>query len=59
MLTRGADNDNGDIFLAPQGGGPSGGQYDTGPEIVSSTGKLIWFRALLQARTIPARVRSV
>jgi hypothetical protein len=46
VLTRGADNGKGDIFLAPQCGGPSGGQYGTGPEIVSSTGKLIWFHPL-------------
>ena len=42
MLTRGADNGNGDIFLAPQ----SGGQYGTGPEIVSITGKVLWFHRL-------------
>ena len=46
VLARGADNGNGDIFLAPQSGGPSGGQYGTGPEIVSSTGKVIWFHPL-------------
>ena len=42
VLTKGADNGNGDIFLAPQGGG----QYGTGPEIVSITGKVLWFRQL-------------
>src|SRR5579859_7334162 len=42
VLTPGADNGNGDIFLAPQ----SGGSYASGPEIVSDTGKLIWFHAL-------------
>ena len=42
VLTPGADNGNGDIFLAPQGGGG----YASGPEIVSDTGKLIWFHAL-------------
>ena len=42
MLTKGADNGNGDIFLAPQ----SGGQYGTGPEIVSITGKVLWFHPL-------------
>jgi hypothetical protein len=41
VLTKGADNGNGDIFLAP-----SGGQYGTGPEIVSITGKVLWFRRL-------------
>ena len=42
VLTKGADNGNGDIFLAPQGGG----QYGTGPEIVSITGKVLWFHRL-------------
>ena len=42
VLTKGADNGNGDIFLAPQ----SGGQYGTGPEIVSSSGKVLWFHPL-------------
>ena len=41
VLTKGADNGNGDIFLAPQGG-----QYGTGPEIVSITGKVLWFHRL-------------
>ena len=42
VLTTGADNGNGDIFLAPDGGG----QYGTGPEIVSISGKVLWFRRL-------------
>ena len=42
VLTEGADNGNGDIFLAPQGPG----QYGDGPEIVSITGKVLWFRQL-------------
>jgi hypothetical protein len=42
VLTKGADNGNGDIFLAPQGGG----QYGSGPEIVSITGKVLWFHRL-------------
>ena len=42
VLTSDAGNGNGDIFLAPQGGG----QYGTGPEIVSSTGKVLWFHPL-------------
>ena len=42
VLTRGADNGNGDIFLAPQ----SSGQYGSGPEIVSITGKVLWFHQL-------------
>jgi Arylsulfotransferase (ASST) len=41
VLTQVADSDNSDIFLAPQGCG-----YASGPEIVSETGKLIWFHAL-------------
>jgi hypothetical protein len=42
VLTEGANNGNGDIFLAPQ----SGGQYGSGPEIVSIDGKVIWFHQL-------------
>jgi len=42
VLTKGADNGDGDIFLAPQGGG----QYGSGPEIVSITGKVLWFHPL-------------
>jgi outer membrane protein assembly factor BamB len=42
VLTKGADNGNGDIFLAPQ----SGGQYGSGPEIVGITGKVLWFHRL-------------
>ncbi len=42
VLTKGADNGNGDIFLAPQ----DGGQYASGPEIVSITGKVLWFHPL-------------
>jgi outer membrane protein assembly factor BamB len=42
VLTSGADNGNGDIFLAPQ----SGGQYGSGPEIVSIAGKVLWFHPL-------------
>jgi arylsulfotransferase ASST len=41
VLTHGADNGNGDIFLTPTGGG-----YPSGPEILSRTGKVIWFRSL-------------
>ena len=41
VLTRGAANGNGDIFLTPGGGG-----YPSGPEIISRTGKVIWFRPL-------------
>ena len=42
VLTKGADNGNGDIFLAPQGPG----QYGTGQEIVSATGRVLWFHRL-------------
>jgi hypothetical protein len=42
VLTAGANNGNGDIFLAPE----SNGSYASGPEIVSNTGKVIWFHAL-------------
>jgi outer membrane protein assembly factor BamB len=48
VLTKGADNGNGDIFLAPQ----SGGQYGTGPEIVSITGQVLWFHPLLAGSTV-------
>ena len=41
VLTQSADNGNGDIFIAPQGCG-----YASGPEIISSTGQVIWFHAL-------------
>ena len=45
ILTPGADNGNGDIFLAPGGGPqtPGSPSYAGGPEIISNTGKLIWF----------------
>jgi hypothetical protein len=49
VLIKGADNGNGDIFLAPQ----SGGQYRTGPEIVSITGKVLWFHQLPAAHSPP------
>ena len=42
VLTQGADNGNGDIFLAAQ----SSGQYVSGPEIVSITGTVLWFHPL-------------
>jgi hypothetical protein len=53
VLTKGADNGNGDIFLAPQ----SGGQYGSGPEIVSITGKVLWFHQL-PAGTFAADFRT-
>jgi outer membrane protein assembly factor BamB len=42
ILTPGANNGNGDIFLAPD----SGGTYASGPEIVTNTGKVVWFHPL-------------
>ena len=41
ILTHGADNGNGDIFLAPEGGG-----YQNGPEIITTTGRVVWFHPL-------------
>jgi hypothetical protein len=41
ILTHGADNGNGDIFLAPEGGG-----YQNGPEIITNTGRVVWFHPL-------------
>jgi hypothetical protein len=40
VLKQGASNGNGDIFITP-GGGSVGG-----PEIISNTGKVIWFHPL-------------
>jgi len=42
VLTQGAGHGHGDIFIAPQGGGG----YASGPEILTDTGKVIWFHAL-------------
>jgi len=44
---QGADNGNGDIFIAAQGGGG----YASGPEILTNTGKVIWFHALPAGET--------
>jgi hypothetical protein len=41
VLKQGADNGNGDIFIAPSGGG-----YASGPEIITNTGKVVWFHAV-------------
>jgi hypothetical protein len=41
VLTHGADNGNGDIFIAPEGA-----CYSGGPEILTNTGKVIWFHAI-------------
>src|SRR4029077_12899983 len=40
VLKQGANNSNGDIFITPSGGSVSG------PEIISNTGKVIWFHRL-------------
>jgi hypothetical protein len=40
VLKQGADNGNGDIFITPSGGSVSG------PEIITTTGKVIWFHPL-------------
>ena len=42
VLKQGTDNGNGDIFITPEGGGP---------EIISNTGKVIWFHPLLLGAT--------
>ena len=41
MLTRGADNGNGDIFITP-----TGGAYASGPLIITNTGRVVWFHAV-------------
>jgi hypothetical protein len=41
VLKPGANNGNGDIFIAPRGGG-----YPSGPEIITRTGKVVWFHPL-------------
>jgi Arylsulfotransferase (ASST) len=54
VLTGGTvNNGDGDIFLAPQGAGQAGvGQYAVGPEIVSATGKVLWFHPLPAGSTV-------
>jgi Arylsulfotransferase (ASST) len=47
VLTQAASNGNGDIFIAPQGGGG----YPSGPEILTDTGTVIWFHALPAGET--------
>lgn len=42
VLTSGADNGNGDIFLAPY----RSSNYAGGPEIVTPAGKVVWFHPL-------------
>jgi hypothetical protein len=41
VLTRDTSDDSGDVFIAPAGGG-----YAAGPEIVTTTGKVVWFHRL-------------
>jgi Arylsulfotransferase (ASST) len=41
VLTRDTSGSNGDIFIAPAGGG-----YPAGPEIVTTTGRVVWFHRL-------------
>jgi hypothetical protein len=41
VLTRDIGSGKGDIFIAPAGGG-----YPAGPEIVTTTGKVVWFHRL-------------
>jgi Arylsulfotransferase (ASST) len=40
ILTQGANNSNGDIFIAPTGDQST---YGNGPEIIDNQGKVIWF----------------
>ena len=51
VLKQGADNGNGDIFITPTGGS------SVGPEIISNTGKVIWFHPL-PAREVAADFRT-
>lgn len=46
ILTPSADNSNNDIFIAPAGLAPGGGGYPSGPEIVTTTGEVVWFDPL-------------
>jgi outer membrane protein assembly factor BamB len=41
VLTRDTGGGSGDIFIAPDGGG-----YPAGPEILTTTGKVVWFHEL-------------
>jgi hypothetical protein len=41
VLTQAADDGHGDIFITPQGCG-----YPSGPEILTNTGRVIWFHGL-------------
>jgi hypothetical protein len=43
VLTHGADNGRGDIFISPYGDTAT---YANGPEILSTSGRVIWFHAV-------------
>jgi len=43
ILTQGANNANGDIFIAPTGDQST---YGNGPEIIDNHGRVIWFHAV-------------
>jgi hypothetical protein len=43
ILTQGANNGNGDIFISPFGDTSS---YENGPEIINNQGNVIWFHAV-------------
>ncbi len=48
VLTAGAANHNGDIFLTPTGDASS---YANGPEIINNKGQVIWFHAIPAGQT--------
>jgi hypothetical protein len=43
IVKAGANNHNGDIFISPYG---DAGTYANGPEIITNTGKVVWFKAV-------------
>jgi hypothetical protein len=47
VLTQGADNGNGDIFISPFGDSST---YANGPEILDSHGRVVWFHAVRPGR---------
>jgi len=48
VLTAGADNHNGDIFITPTGDAST---YANGPEIINNKGQVIWFHAISAGQT--------
>jgi hypothetical protein len=48
VLTHGADNHNGDIFITPTGATTT---YANGPEIIDNQGHVVWFHAVPQGLT--------